>query len=119
MFGKWQPHDYVWWHSNKTPWMKGDIFEARILQLNNQFKGQNRKVILILDNAPSHVVSSAKVCKFRGFPTLELSNTTLVVLPPNFTNVVQPLDQGIITSFQFNTRRSFCTRIYHNMMMLH
>jgi hypothetical protein len=41
----------------------GDIFEAWILQLKNQFKGQNRKVIMILDDASSHVVSSAKVGK--------------------------------------------------------
>ena len=30
-FERWQPHEYVWWHSNKTTWMKGDIFEAWIL----------------------------------------------------------------------------------------
>ena len=30
-FGRWQPHEYIWWHSNKTTWMKGDIFEAWIL----------------------------------------------------------------------------------------
>ena len=40
-FGRWQPHEYVRWHSNKSTWMKGDIFEAWILQLNNQLKGQN------------------------------------------------------------------------------
>jgi hypothetical protein len=49
--------------------MKGDIFEAWILQLNNHFKDQNRKVIMILDNASSHVVSSAKVGKSCGFST--------------------------------------------------
>ena len=54
--------------------MKGDIFEAWILQLNNKFKGQNRNVIMILDNTSSHVVSSAKVGKSCGFSTLELSN---------------------------------------------
>ena len=32
-------------------------------------------------------------------PTLELSNMTLVFLPPNVASVVQPLDQGIIASF--------------------
>ena len=57
-FGRWQPHEYVRWHSNKTAW---------ILQLNNQFRGQNQKVIMILDDASSHVVSSAKVSKSRGF----------------------------------------------------
>ena len=99
-YGRWQPYEYVQWHSNKTTWMKGNIFEAWILQLNNQFKGQNRKVTMILDNASSHVVNSAKVGKSYGFPTLELSNMNLVFLPPNVTSVVQPLNQGIIASFK-------------------
>ena len=55
---------------------------------------------MILDNASSHIVSFSKVGKSRGFSTLELSNTTLEFLPPNVTSVVQPLDQGIITSFK-------------------
>jgi len=55
---------------------------------------------MILDNASSHVVSSTKVRKAHGFPTLELSNMNLVFIPPNVTRVVQPLDQGIITSFK-------------------
>ena len=85
--------------------MKEDIFEAWILQLNNQFKGQNRKVIVILDNASSHVVSSAKVDKSRGFSTLELSNMSLVFLHPNVTSVVRPLDQGIIASFKIQYKK--------------
>ena len=47
---------------------------------------------MILDNVSSHVVSSARVGKSRGFLTLELSNMTLVFLPSNVTSVVQPLD---------------------------
>jgi hypothetical protein len=54
---------------------------------------------MILDNASSHIVSSARVGKSRGFSTLELSNMTLVFLPANVTIVVQPLDQGILASF--------------------
>ena len=42
---------------------------------------------MILDGASSHVVSSTKVGKSRGFSTLELSNMTLVFLPPNVTIV--------------------------------
>ena len=80
--------------------MKGDTFGAWILQLNNQFKCQNRKVIMILDMASSHVVRFAKVSKSRVFSTLELSNMALVFLPPNVTSVVQPLDHGIIASFK-------------------
>jgi hypothetical protein len=73
--------------------MKGVIFEAWILQLNNHFKSQNQKVITISDSASSHVVSFVKVGKSHGFPTLELSNMTLVFLPLNVTSVVQPLDR--------------------------
>ena len=80
--------------------MKGDIFEAWILQLNNHFKGHYRKVIMILDNASSHAVNSAKFGKSHGFSTLELSNMTFVFYPPNVTSVVQPLDRGIIASFK-------------------
>jgi hypothetical protein len=60
---------------------------------------------VILDNASSHVVSCAKVGKSCGFSTLELSNVTLVFLPPNVTSVVQPLDQGIITSFKIQYKK--------------
>jgi hypothetical protein len=48
----------------------------------------------------SHVVSSTKAGKSRDFSTLELSNMTLVLFPPNVTSVVQPLNQGIIASFK-------------------
>jgi hypothetical protein len=37
------------------------------LQLNNQSKGQNQKVNMILDIASSHVVGSAKDGKFVVF----------------------------------------------------
>jgi hypothetical protein len=56
---------------------------------------------MILDNASSHVVNSAKVCKSRGFTTLELNNMTLVFLPPNVTSVVQ----GIIASFKVQYKK--------------
>ena len=75
-------------------------------------------MIMILDIASSHVVSSIKVGKFCGFSTLELSNMTLVFLPPNVTIVVQPLDQGIITSLKIQYKINFYSGFYHNMMML-
>jgi hypothetical protein len=98
---------------------RGGIFEACILHLDNQFKDQNRKVIMNLDNAYSHVVSSTKVGKSHGFPTLELSTLNSVVLPPNATSVVQSFDQGIIASFKFQYKNELLQWFYHNIMMLH
>ena len=60
---------------------------------------------MILDNASSHVVSSTKVGKSCGFSTLELSNMTLVFLPPNVPSIVQPLDQGIIAFFKIQYKK--------------
>jgi hypothetical protein len=60
---------------------------------------------MISDNASSNVVSSTKVGKSCGFSTLELSNMTLILLPPNVTSVVQPLDQGIIASFKIQYKK--------------
>ena len=66
---------------------------------------------MILDNASSHVVSCAKVGKSCGFSTLELRNMNLVFLPPYVTNVVQPLDQGIIASFKIQYKRKLLQHV--------
>ncbi|GFV17728.1 tigger transposable element-derived protein 1 [Trichonephila clavipes] len=50
-------------------------------------KSLDFKVLLIVDNAESH-------------PQLEHPNVQLVFLPPNTTSLIQPLDQGIITTFK-------------------
>jgi hypothetical protein len=60
---------------------------------------------MILDDASSHVVRSAKVGKSHGFSILELSNMTLVFLPPNAISVVQPLDQGILAFFKIQYKK--------------
>ena len=49
----------------------------------------NRKTILLLDNAPSHIASN-----------LNLHNTTIHLLPPNTTSHIQLMDAGIIMSFK-------------------
>jgi hypothetical protein len=74
---------------------------------------------MLLDNASSHVVSSAKVGKSHDFSTLGLNNMTLVFLPPNVTSIVQPLDQGIIAYFKIQCNKKLLQWVYHNMMMLH
>ena len=76
-------------------------------------------MIIILDIASSHVVTFAKVGKFLDISTFELNNMTMVFLPLNVTTIIQPLDQGIITSFKIQYKKKLCSGFYHNMMMLH
>jgi hypothetical protein len=81
-------------------------------------KAKIKKMIMILDDASSHVVSSAKVGKCCGFSTLELSNMTLEFLAPNVISVVQQLDQSIKASFKIQYKKKLCNGFYHSMMIL-
>ncbi|GFX39298.1 tigger transposable element-derived protein 1 [Trichonephila clavipes] len=84
----------VHWMANPKTWMTTAFFTE---WFNNCFvpeveaymkeKSLDFKVLLIVDNAASH-------------PQLEHPNVQLVFLPPNTTSLIQPLDQGIITTFK-------------------
>lgn len=52
-----------------------------------------KRILLVLDNCPAHVAVD-----------IQLSNVTVVFLPPNATSKVQPMDRGIINSFKINYR---------------
>lgn len=82
--------DYV--HSTKG-WMNSSLFLDFIKKLNQDMLRQDRKILLLLDNASSH-------------PTdVDLSNVKLCFLPPNTTSHLQPLDSGIIKSFKSQYRK--------------
>lgn len=53
---------------------------------------RRRNIALIVDNAPRH-------------KDIKLSNIKLVLLPPNMTGALQPLDAGIIRSFKASYRK--------------
>lgn len=55
-------------------------------------KRQGRHILLVIDNASSHV-------------DMQLSNVKIVFLPPNLTSELQPLDQGIIRAAKMNYRK--------------
>ncbi|GFY18748.1 tigger transposable element-derived protein 1 [Trichonephila clavipes] len=84
----------VHWMANPKAWMTTAIFTE---WFNNCFvpevesymkeKSLDFKVLLIVDNAASH-------------PQLEHPNVQLVFLPPNTASLIQPLDQGIISTFK-------------------
>ena len=72
--------------------MTGGIFANWLKAFNLKMSG--RKVLLLLDNATSHV-------------NLELSNVHIHFLPPNTTSHLQPMDAGIIRNFKLKYKAQF------------
>ena len=61
-------------------------------------KNLSNRALLIIDNAPGHPTSIK----------LENSDIKILFLPPNTTFLIQPLDQGLISTFKaYYTRRTF------------
>ena len=82
----------VHFHANAKAWMTGGIFANRSKAFNLKMSG--RKVLLLLDNASSHV-------------NLELSNVHILFLPPNTTCHLQPMDAEIICNFKLKYKAQF------------
>lgn len=57
-------------------------------------QAKGRRILLLLDNAPSHQPND-----------IELENVRLLFLPPNCTAKVQPMDAGVIAAFKRHYRR--------------
>ncbi len=81
----------IHWFANKSAWMNSAVFLQYLEDLNKRMFNANRKILLLLDNAPVHVS-----------PTL--SNVKLLFFKPNTTCVCQPLDSGIIRVFKLYYR---------------
>ena len=78
---------YVDYKNNQRSWMTGEIYVNWLKSFNSKMQLQNRHLLLLLDNAPTHVA------------TKPLSNVKLHFLPPTTTSHLQPLDAGIIQAF--------------------
>ncbi|XP_067948756.1 tigger transposable element-derived protein 6-like [Watersipora subatra] len=76
------------YYHNKKAWMVSDIFQAWVRDFDRRMTSKNKKVLLVIDNCPSH-------------PTMNrLMSIRLLFTPPNTTSVLQPMDQGIIRNFK-------------------
>lgn len=87
----------VHWRSNKKAWMTSKLFEDWFLncfcvEAETYCKNENItfKILLILDNAPSHPAHLADLHP----------NVKVIFLPPNTTSLIQPMDQGVIAAFK-------------------
>ena len=90
------------YYNNTRAWMNGPIFHSYMKNWNDELARQRRHILLLIDNAPSHIVD-------------EYSNITIQFLPPNTTSKIQPLDQGIIRSVKCAYRKTiqvqYCARV--------
>ena len=57
---------------------------------------QKRKILLLIDNAHSHITRD-----------LELRFVRVEFLPPNTTSEIQPMDAGVIRNFKVHYKRHF------------
>lgn len=72
--------------------MTSVLFADWLKKFNLKMHG--RSVLLLIDNAPSHV-------------SLSLSNVRVEFLPPNTTAFLQPMDAGIICNFKLKYKTHF------------
>ncbi|GET62201.1 tigger transposable element-derived protein 6-like [Rhizophagus irregularis DAOM 181602=DAOM 197198] len=86
------PVNYYW---NSTAWMQVSIWNDYLTKLDARMRLQRRKILLIVDNAPVHVINE----------NLNLTNVAVHFLPPNTTAHLQPCDAGIINSFKAQYRK--------------
>jgi len=91
------------WYANKNAWMTLTIFQDWLDKFNEKMRKENRKVLLIIDNATCHK------------PNCEKSNVKLLFLPANTSSKLQPLDQGIIQSFKLLYRRRILSSLVARM----
>ena len=84
----------VYKNDNKS-WMTACFFTEWLDALNNNMISQQRRILLVLDNAPVHKIQK------------NFSNINLQFLPPGTTSKTQPLDQGIIRSFKAQYKKGF------------
>lgn len=87
----------VHFFSNPKGWVTGQIFSDYLVsklkdELRHYCESENLsfKILLLVDNAPGHPTSIQDLCE----------NIQIVYLPPNTTSLIQPMAQGVISTFK-------------------
>ena len=74
--------------SQKKSWTNSEIFEEWVHKLDRNFRPDDQKIALIIDNCPANPSIS------------NLTNVQIVFLPPSTTPILQPMDQGVMRSLK-------------------
>ena len=79
--------------------MQVSIFNDILLKLNEKMRRRGRKIVLLIDNAPVHLILDETREK--------LDSVEVKFLPPNTTTALQPCDAEIIHSFKCHYEHLF------------
>ena len=90
------------YRNNERGWMKTNIFEDYMFNLNKSMEAKNKHILMFVDNASPHSKD------------LKLSNITLKFFPPKTTSQTQPLDMGIIAWLKRKYSEIITTRFLIN-----
>ncbi|KAF1316122.1 putative Ars binding protein 1, partial [Globisporangium splendens] len=82
---------YFW---NHKAWMTGVIFSRWIQRLDFAMATQKRRILLFINDAPSHVVSH-----------LELKNVVVFILPTGASQMLNPITANLVSTFKKRYRR--------------
>jgi len=83
--------------------MTGVLFKEWIVALDRRMKGENRHIIMFVDNFSGHSPN-------KNEAPYRLTNTVLAYFPANCTSVIQPMDMGIINAFKIRYRTQVVSR---------
>ena len=95
-FKQFNPKLYCDYYANKKAWMVNGILDEFLKSLNRRMARDNRHILMLMDNAPSHIIPET------------LTHIRCEFLPPNTTSHLQPMDAGIISAFKAHYRRYLC-----------
>ncbi|XP_057302773.1 tigger transposable element-derived protein 6-like [Hydractinia symbiolongicarpus] len=85
-------------YANKKAWMDSELLEEILRTLNKKCATDYRKILLFIDNVPSH-------------PQSFIDCFSQVFLPKDTTSKLQPLDAGIIKNFKVFYRKQLLQHV--------
>ena len=108
----WCPDQYVRWEKTPKAWMNKELFNRWLTEIRADFKASGKRIFLIMDNCSSHRVlqledTHMNVSMMHDIHVIQIDNMWCIMLPPNATALIQPLDQGIIALVKARYRAWF------------
>ena len=90
-FKQFNPKLYGDYYANKKAWTVNGILQDFNKSLDRRMVRENRKILLLMDNAPSHIIPE------------NVKNVRCEFLPATTTSHLQPIDAGIINAILYDS----------------